>query len=72
MYGAVLACVLAFYIMKPVAQHGVINGIITLKNRTHYDTDRQGDIPDDAPKDNGTVRQNRSQIEPYESADSSP
>lgn len=23
MYGAVLACVLAFYIMKPVAQHGV-------------------------------------------------
>ncbi|MCS2442434.1 hypothetical protein NXX09_19755 [Bacteroides uniformis] len=25
------------------------------KNRIHYDTDRQGDIPDDAPPDNGTV-----------------
>ena len=25
------------------------------KNRIHYDTDRQGDIPDDAPSDNGTV-----------------
>ena len=33
MYGAVLACVLAFYMMKPVAQHGVNNGIITLKRQ---------------------------------------
>ena len=33
MYGAVLACVLAFYIMKPVVQHGVINGIIALKKQ---------------------------------------
>lgn len=33
MYGAVLACVLVFYIMKPVAQHGVINGIITLEKQ---------------------------------------
>jgi len=52
---APLVHVLAYIIMKPVAQHGVINGIIALKNRIHYDTDRQGDIPDDAPSDNGTV-----------------
>jgi len=54
-YIAALVHVLAYIIMKPVAQHGVINGIIALKNRIHYDTDRQGDIPDDAPSDNGTV-----------------
>lgn len=52
---APLVHVLAYIIMKPVAQHGVINGFIALKNRIHYDTDRQGDIPDDAPPDNGTV-----------------
>ena len=25
------------------------------KNRIHYDTDRQGDIPDDAPSDNANL-----------------
>ena len=42
------------------------------KNRIQYDTDRQGDIPDDAPPDYGTLRQNRGQVESYEPADGRP
>ena len=52
---AALVHVLAYIIMKPVAQHGVKKWNYYTKNRIHYDTDRQGDIPDDAPSDNGTV-----------------
>lgn len=42
------------------------------KNRIQYDTDRPGDIPDDAPQDYGTLRQDRGQAEPYEPADGRP